>query len=266
MIRGDSMSKSTHLDACFKGLANEQTPLALATVIQTALSTSGNVGDKALVSAQGIIEGWIGGGCAQPAVIEAARQALDSARPCLIRVGPKGEWEALDGIVDFSSGCLSGGTQVIFIEPLNRQVKLNILGDSPVALSLSDLAGRLDFAVTVTGPELDPTQFSETVQIEHDFEAADGDYIVVTTQGRHDRAALKAALNSNATYIAMVASRKKMTGLKASLIKSGLDASELERVHSPAGIDIGAVSPGEIALSILAELVAVRRAGSRQKI
>lgn len=260
------MSKSTRLDACFKGLANEQTPLALATVIQTAQSTSGKVGDKALVSAQGIIEGWIGGGCAQPAVIEAARQALESARPCLIRVGPKGEWEALDGIVDFSSGCLSGGTQVIFIEPLNRQVKLNILGDSPVALSLSDLAGRLDFAVTVTGPELDPTQFSETVQIEHDFETADGDYIVVTTQGRHDRAALKAALNSNATYIAMVASHKKITGLKASLIKSGIDASELERVHSPAGIDIGAVSPAEIALSILAELVAVRRAGSRQKI
>lgn len=260
------MSKSTHLDACFKGLANEETPLVLATVIQTALSTSGNVGDKALVSAQGIIEGWIGGGCAQPAVIEAARQALESALPCLIRVGPKGEWETLDGIVDFSSGCLSGGTQVIFIEPLNRQVKLNILGDSPVALSLSDLAGRLDFAVTVTGPELDPTQFSETVQIEHDFETADGDYIVVTTQGRHDRAALKAALNSNATYIAMVASHKKITGLKASLIKSGIDASELERVHSPAGIDIGAVSPAEIALSILAELVAVRRAGSRQKI
>lgn len=260
------MSKSTRLDACFKGLANEQTPLALATVIQTAQSTSGKVGDKALVSAQGIIEGWIGGGCAQPAVIEAARQALDSARPCLIRVGPKGEWEALDGIVDFSSGCLSGGTQVIFIEPLNKQVKLNILGDSPVAQSLSDLAGRLDFAVTVTGPELDPTQFSETVQIEHDFETADGDYIVVTTQGRHDRAALKAALNSNATYIAMVASHKKITGLKASLIKSGIDASELERVHSPAGIDIGAVSPAEIALSILAELVAVRRAGSRQKI
>ena len=260
------MSKSTHLDACFKGLANEQTPLALATVIQTAQSTSGKVGDKALVSAQGIIEGWIGGGCAQPAVIEAARQALDSARPCLIRVGPKGEWEALDGIVDFSSGCLSGGTQVIFIEPLNKQLKLNILGDSPVAQSLSDLAGRLDFAVTVTGPELDPTQFSETVQIEHDFAAADGDYIVVTTQGRHDRAALKAALNSNATYIAMVASHKKITGLKASLIKSGIDASELERVHSPAGIDIGAVSPAEIALSILAELVAVRRAGSRQKI
>ncbi len=260
------MSKSTRLDACFKGLANEQTPLALATVIQTAQSTSGKVGDKALVSAQGIIEGWIGGGCAQPAVIEAARQALESARPCLIRVGPKGEWEALDGVVDFSSGCLSGGTQVIFIEPLNKQVKLNILGDSPVALSLSDLAGRLDFAVTVTGPELDPTQFSETVQIEHDFETADGDYIVVTTQGRHDRAALKAALNSNATYIAMVASHKKITGLKASLIKSGIDASELERVHSPAGIDIGAVSPAEIALSILAELVAVRRAGSRQKI
>ena len=134
------MSKPTNLDACFKGLASDETPLALATVIQTALSTSGNVGDKALVSAEGIVEGWIGGGCAQPAVVEAARMALKSAEPCLIRIGPKGEWETLNGVVDFSSGCLSGGTQVIFIEPLNKQAKLSILGDSPVALCLSDLA------------------------------------------------------------------------------------------------------------------------------
>ncbi len=260
------MTKPTNLDACFKGLVNEQTPLALATVIQTALSTSGNPGDKALVSASGIVEGWIGGGCAQPAVIEAARQALETAKPCLIRVGPKGEWETLDGVVDFSSGCLSGGTQVIFIEPLNRQVKLNILGDSPVALCLSDLALRLDFSVTVTSPDLDRSQVSGAAQLEHDFEATNGDFIVVATQGRHDRAALKAALNSHATYIAMVASGKKIAGLKSSLIKSGIVASELERIHSPAGIEIGAVSPAEIALSILAELVAVRRDGIRQEV
>ena len=256
--------KPSNLDSCFKDLANGEIPLALATVIQTAQSTSGKAGDKALVSAQGIVEGWIGGGCAQPAVVEAARMALESAEPRLIRVGPKGEWETLDGVVDFSSGCLSGGTQVIFIEPLNRPAKLSILGDSPVALCLSDLAGRLGFAVTLMSPDLESSGFPESIRIKHDFESADGDFVVVATQGRHDRPALKAAINSNAGYVGMVASGKKIAGLKASLIKSGIDTSALDRIHSPAGLEIGAVSPAEIALSILAELVAVRRAGSKQ--
>ncbi|MFA9419334.1 MAG: XdhC family protein [Gammaproteobacteria bacterium] len=265
-MKHEPMVKAANLEACFRDLAGEETPLALATVVQTALSTSGNAGDKALVSAEGIIEGWIGGGCAQPAVVEAARMALKTAEPCLIRVGPKGEWEALDGVVDFSSGCLSGGTQVIFIEPLNKQAKLGILGDSPVALSLAELASRLDFSVTVISPDLESTRVAETVRMETDFASVGGDFAVVATQGRHDRAALKAAINSNAGYIGMVASRKKIAGLKASLIKSGIAASELERVHSPAGLEIGAVSPAEIALSILAELVRVRRTGSNQKI
>jgi xanthine dehydrogenase accessory factor len=260
------MSKPTNLDSCFKELANQETPLAIATVIQTAQSTSGKSGDKALVSAEGIVEGWIGGGCAQPAVVEAARIALESAEPCLIRVGPKGEWEALDGVVDFSSGCLSGGTQVIFIEPLNKQAKLCILGDSPVALCLSELAGQLDFSVTVISPDIESTQLPEPVRVEHDFASANGDYVVIATQGRHDRAALKAALSSQAGYIGMVASRKKIAGLKASLIKSGIEASEMKRIHSPAGIEIGAVSPSEIALSILAELVLIKRTGNNQKI
>ena len=260
------MSKSTKLDLCFKSLFNAETPLALATVIQTALSTSGNAGDKSLVSGEGIVEGWIGGGCAQPAVVEAARLALKTAEPCLIRVGPKGEWEALDGVVDFSSGCLSGGTQVIFIEPLNSQLKLSILGDSPVALCLSELAERLDFSVTVISPDLEASQLPETVRIDHDFDLVSADFVVVATQGRHDRAALRAAIYSNAGYIGMVASSKKIAGLKTSLIKSGLAASDMERVHSPAGIEIGAVSPAEIALSILAELVSVRRSRSNQKI
>ena len=260
------MSTPTNLDSCFEGLANAETPLALATVIQTALSTSGNAGDKALVSAQGIVEGWIGGGCAQPAVVEAARIALESGEPCLIRVGPKGEWETLDGVVDFSSGCLSGGTQVIFIEPLSRQPKLAILGDSPVALCLSELAVRLGFAVTMISPDLGPSRLPPSVRLEHDFESASGNFIVVATQGRHDRAALKASINSGAEYIGVVASRKKIAGLKASLIKSGIEAGEMERIHSPAGLEIGAVSPAEIALSILAELVRVRRGGSTQKV
>jgi len=254
--------KPSNLETCFKGLINGETPLALATVIQTALSTSGKAGDKALVSAQGIVEGWIGGGCAQPAVVEAARMALESAEPRLIRVGPKGEWETLDGVVDFSSGCLSGGTQVIFIEPLKKQAKLSILGNSPVALRLSELAVHLDFSVTVMNPELESAQLPNGVHMANDFASVCADFVVVATQGRHDRSARKAAIESDAGYIAMVARRKKIAGLKASLAKKGVESALLERIHSPAGIEIGALSPAEIALSILAQLVQLRRSSS----
>ena len=257
---------STGLDACFRALANAERPLALATVVQTAHSTSGKAGDKALVSDEGIVEGWIGGGCAQPAVVEAARMVLDSAQACLIRVGPRGEWESLDGVIDFSSGCLSGGTQVIFIEPLNRQANLSILGDSPVALCLSELARHLDFSVTVISPDLESSDVADRVRVEHDFVSVSGDFVVVATQGRHDRAALKAAICSSAGYIGMVASGKKIAGLKASLINSGVEPGDMDRVHSPAGIEIGAASPAEIALSILAEMVRVRRCGNSHKI
>jgi len=248
------------LDACFRQLAGEGTPLALATVVQTANSTSGKAGDRALVGADGIVEGWIGGGCAQPAVIEAARMVLENGQPCLIRVGPRGEWQTLDGVVDFTSGCLSGGTQVIFVEPLLQQANLCILGDSPVALHLCDLAARLDFAVTLISPDVEASAVPNGAGLQRDFAATEGQFVVIATQGRHDRAALKAALQSNAAYIGMVASRRKISGLGESLVKSGIDADRVAQVRSPAGIDIGALTPAEIALSILAELVRERRA------
>ena len=111
----------------------------------------------------------------------------------------------------------------------------------------------------MVSPDLESSQLAETVSLEHDFASVGGDFVVVATQGRHDRTALKAAINSNAGYIGMVASRKKIAGLKASLIKSGNEAGIVERIHSPVGIEIGAVTPAEIALSVLADLVRARR-------
>lgn len=250
---------TTSLETCFEGLQRDGTPLALATVVQAISPTSSKPGDKALVSGDAIVEGWIGGGCAQPAVIEAARGALDSGESHLIRVGPKGEWEPLQGVVDYTSGCLSGGTLVIFIEPMIKQPTLNILGNSPAAHSLCHLAGHLGFAVILTCPDPDAASIPENVRLETDFSCAEGEFIVIATQGKHDRDALKAALASKAAHIAMIASSKKIAGLKASFAKSGVDSAQLDRIHSPAGIEIGAVTPAEIALSVLAELVRARR-------
>jgi xanthine dehydrogenase accessory factor len=250
---------TSSLEACFEGLQHEGTPLALATVVQAISPTSGKPGDKALVTGDAIVEGWIGGGCAQPAVIEAACGALQSGESSLIRVGPKGEWEPLEGLVDYTSGCLSGGTLVIFIEPMIRQPTLNILGNSPAAHCLCHLAGHLGFAVTLSYPEIIDADLPENVQLATDFSAITGGFIVIATQGKHDRGALKAALDSNAAHIAMIASSKKIAGLKASFAKAGVDSTQLDRIHSPAGIEIGAVTPAEIALSVLADLVRVRR-------
>ncbi len=247
------------IDHCFAGLQREDTPLALATVVQAISPTSGKAGDKALISPDAIVEGWIGGGCAQPAVIEAARSSIESGQSKLIRVGPKGEWEPLAGVEDFASGCLSGGTLLIFVEPMIRQPVLSILGNSPAALSLSRLAGELGFAVTVAYPEPLSSDAADNVQLLDNFDGIDGEYVVIATQGKYDRDAMKSALKTPARHIAMIASAKKIAGLKASLAKAGIDASELERIHSPAGIEIGAKTPAEIALSVLADLVRVRR-------
>jgi len=247
------------LDNCFAGLQREDSPLALATVVQAISPTSGNPGDKALVSADAIIEGWIGGGCAQPAVIEAARGTLETGEAQLIRVGPKGEWEPMQGVVDFTSGCLSGGTLLIFVEPMIKQPSLAILGNSPAAHSLCQLASEVGFAVTLAYPGLESTELPENARIADDFSEIGDDYIVIATQGKHDRDAMKAALASNARHIAMIASNRKIAGLKASFAKAGTEPNQLDRIHSPAGIEIGAVTPAEIALSVLAELVRVRR-------
>ncbi|MDH3220427.1 MAG: XdhC family protein [Gammaproteobacteria bacterium] len=250
---------TTSLEACFDGLQRAGTPLALATVVQAVSPTSGKPGDKALVTGEAIVEGWIGGGCAQPAVIEATRGALESGESSLIRVGPKGEWEPLEGIVDYTSGCLSGGTLVIFIEPMIKRPLLNILGNSPAAHSLCYLAGHLGFAVTLTCPDPVAGNLPENVRRATDFSKVDGDFIVIATQGKHDLSALKAALATSAPHIAMIASSRKIAGLKASLARSGVDTIQLDRIHSPAGIEIGARTPAEIALSVLAEMVRARR-------
>ena len=248
------------IDTCFSALQREDTPLALATVVQAISPTSGKPGDKALISKEAIIEGWIGGGCAQPAVIEAAGSSLKSGESRLIRVGPKGEWAPMAGIEDFASGCLSGGTLLIFIEPMIKQPTLSVLGNSPAAHSLCRLAPEVGFTVTLACPGFEPADAADNVQLLTDFSEVDGDYVVIATQGKYDREAMKAALASRARHIAMIASQKKIAGLKASLGKAGIESAQLERIHSPAGIEIGGVTPAEIALSVLAELVRVRRA------
>jgi xanthine dehydrogenase accessory factor len=225
-------------------------PYAVATVVRTVSATAAKAGAKAVILADGTVgAGWIGGGCARAAVLRAARAAMADGQPRLISVQPEEQLhahavqagETRDGIEYARNACASRGTMDVFVEPVLPPPRLRIFGASPVALALARLGPEFGFAVASEGAA----------------EAAD--FIVVSTQGRGDAEALKAALAADAPYTAFVGSRRKVAALKAALVAEGCSAAQLDRLRGPAGLDIGAITPEEIALSILAEIVGERR-------
>jgi xanthine dehydrogenase accessory factor len=247
-------------------------PFALATVVRTVAATPAKAGAKAVILPNGTIsEGWIGGGCARAAVLKAARDAFADGKSRLVSIQPSAELEGQghkageeqDGVRFAKNMCPSQGTMDIFVEPVLPRPQVVICGSSPVAVAVADLARRSDFAVTVCAPTAEQTAFAEADRRIEGFalpvDEAAARYVVVSTQGRGDEAALAAALAVDVDYVAFVGSRKKAEALKAALAKRGVAAERLARLKAPAGIDLGAITPEEIAISILAEVVAVRR-------
>jgi xanthine dehydrogenase accessory factor len=245
-------------------------PFVLATVVRTVAASAAKPGAKALVRADGSMTGWIGGGCTRSAVEKAARRTLSDGRARLIRIQPRGEGEpAVQDVEVHLSSCPSGGTVDVFVEPMLPPPRLIIMGGSPAGRALSDLARRVGFAITVATPAAEQKGFVEVDRRIEGFDlsaepAAGASFVVVATQGRGDRAALGAALRSGAPYVACIASRRKAAALKAQLIQDGLAPDRVSRLRGPAGLDIGAITPEEIALAILADIVCERRRGARE--
>ena len=156
----------------------------------------------------------------------------------------------------------------VFVEPVLPRPQIVICGASPVAVAIADLGRRVGFAVIVCAPALDQAAFSDADRRIEGFalpvEDAAHRFVVVSTQGRGDEAALQAALAVETEYVAFVGSRKKAETLKALLAERGVTSERLARLKAPAGLDLGAITPDEIALSILAEIVAVRRRGQQR--
>ncbi len=250
---------STDLADAAQELRARQQPFAFATIVRTAGATAAKPGAKALLSADGtILHGWLGGGCTRGAVKRAALEALRAGTPQLVSVAPeellaeKGvtAGDEVDGMTFARNGCPSRGTVDIFIEPCLPMPQLVILGASPVAQALNTLAPQFQWA-TETAVQVSSADAATGT--------ASSQVIVIATQGQGDVDALKQALWSSATHIAFVGSARKFATLADKLEATGLPRSEIARVKAPAGLDIGAVTPEEIALSILAELVHVRR-------
>ncbi len=262
------------LFAAAQRLQQQGQPYALVSVVHTQAPASARPGDKALVTAQGIVHGWIGGGCAQPAVLHTVREALKDGLARLIRIAPAEAEAARDArtvlrdAAEFGMSCHSGGTLELFIDPILPPTRLVIIGDSPVAVALAGLAPRVGLPVTVIAKGADSQRFPEASQvIETDETTAltgqvtPGALIVVATQGRRDLQGLRAALALGAQRIWLVASARKAQVLRELLIGAQHEPAAVNAIVAPAGQPIGARTPEEIALSVLAAVVAVRRAG-----
>ncbi len=230
-------------------LTQTEEPFVLATVIWCERPTSAKTGAQALIQSNGQLTGWIGGSCAQPVVVrEAMRLLRDGGEPYLLRLGaPEIGIERRDVRI-FPMTCTSGGVLDIYMEPHLPLPRLLLVGDSPVNAALGQLAPVLNFSVTHLDQEA-LTQAQITTRT----------YILVATHGQYDEDVLEHALRSPAAYVGMVASRKRAETCRNYLQASGLTEEQIAVLKAPAGLDIGAVTPEEIASSILAELVQVRR-------
>jgi xanthine dehydrogenase accessory factor len=258
-------------------MKSAEQPFVLATVVRTVSVTAAKAGAKAIIRPDGtIVAGWIGGGCARGAVLKAARDALLDGEPRMVSVQPENLLAELgvkpgdnrEGIRFASNMCPSKGTMDIFVEPVLPHPSLLIFGASPVAMSLAAQARQLGYHVTLAAPAADRTGEPEAHVIIDGFEPRYLNdarrFVVVSTQGKGDEIALKQAIAVDAEYHAFVGSRRKMTALREKLVAGGIAREAIDRVKAPAGLDLGAITPEEIAMSILAEITVERRRGQRK--
>ena len=247
-------------------LAARGEPFALAVVVRREPASSTQPGDMALVTAGGAFHGWLVGTCTQPTVVREARQALADGRPRLLALSPDPSSDHRPGVVVRPMTCHSGGTVDIYLEPVLPPPRLVVFGAAPVARALCRLGKAMGWAVDLVDPEADAAAFPEADRVAAEpprdpVPRAAGVYAVVATMGQRDEDALLAALGLDAAYVGVVASRKRFAEMRE-LVERRAAAAALGRVKNPAGLDLGARRPEEIALSIVAEIVQLRQAAA----
>ena len=231
---------------------------ALATVIETRGSTSATNGSKAVIDADGhVLAGWVGGGCAESTVCHSAIACLRSGESAIVDIDLTSEV--------LGTGMPCGGSMRVYVEPVQPRPRLWILGHGKVAEVLCAVGVIAGFDVTVDDPMADCERYPAATQLFADdldyrqLEPGAGDYVVVATQHKGDHQSMIRCLRSPVRYIALIASRKRSRLVLDYLRKQGFGESDLARVRAPAGLDLGAKTPEEIALSVLSEIIMLRR-------
>lgn len=250
-------------------LGEARQTFALATVVWRRGPSSGHVGSKALIRVDGSVQGWLGGACAEPTVVREAQAAMADGRPRLLFLGPAEEVHPdrlSEGMVTVPMACESEGAMEVYVEPFVPSPQVVVVGRSPAVSTLSALAFDLGWDITIVDDGGEPATYPhpELVRTRLDLGelGIDGSTaIVVATQGHYDDLALDAALRTDAGYVGLVASAKRAASTLELLRARGFDDDELHRVVTPAGLDLGPLANHEIAVAVLADLVARRAAG-----
>lgn len=231
-------------------LRRRRQPFALATVVRCAPPTSAKPGAKALILEDGAVSGWVGGACAEPVVVREALHALRDGQPRLIGLYGEGRGGPgrTEGMLEYTMTCHSGGTLEIYVEPYLPTPLLVLVGHGPVVETLATLGRAADYAIVALRED---TMREELSRLDLTRRAS----VVVATHADSDEDALERVLRTDAGYVSLVASRRRAAGILERLKQRGVPPERLGRLNAPAGLDIGAVTPEEIAVSILAEII-----------
>jgi xanthine dehydrogenase accessory factor len=234
---------------------------AVATVIRVEGSSSARRGSKAIIDAQGkLVFGWVGGGCAESAVRNEALRSMEVRHPLVITL------DMTDELLGIGMPC--GGKMEVYIEPVMPQPDLLIAGHGRIAEALATFAHLLGFRIIVNDPGADQNSFPQAEQvIAEDFDLVQtpigaNTYVVIATQHKNDHLWLQRALRGEAAYVALIASRHRAKLVLEYLAAEGVPEDKIATIFAPAGLDLGAATPEEIALSIVSQIVALRRGGS----
>jgi xanthine dehydrogenase accessory factor len=243
-------------------LRKKNEPFATATVVRREVPSSGKSGDKAIVDKFGRMTGWIGGGCVKGIILKESDDAIKTGRSRLVKVGQSLGVEKQDGVVDYKMTCMSEGTVEVFIEPVLPPPHLVVIGKTAIAKALVKLAKTAGYRITAVAEGITLQTFDKVDELItqmklEEVKISPSSSIVICTQGEQDEDAIEQALQKNCTYIGFVASRKKKAGVFENLQHQGVDKKKLDIIKSPAGLDITAKRPEEVAISILAEIIQV---------
>ncbi|HXG39924.1 MAG TPA: XdhC family protein, partial [Candidatus Limnocylindrales bacterium] len=251
-LGGDVYARAAELRAAGR-------PFALATVVAVRRPTSARPGAHGIVHPDGSIEGWVGGSCARPIVVKEALRALADGLPRLVRISrePPSDSRRGDGVVEYVMSCHSGGTLEIFVEPSLPAPELWVVGTTPIAAALATLGTAAGFRVTVVDPLAEAADFPSAARVVATTDLGTLDapappFVVVATQGDWDEEALASVLRRDVAYVGLVASPTRATVVRDYLREAGVGEERLAALRAPAGLDIGAQSAEEVALSILA--------------
>ena len=235
---------------------------ALVTVVRREPPSSARVGDTALVTAGGEVHGWVGGGCTRSTLLREALRAISDGEPRLLSLSPDPATERRPGLVALPMTCKSGGTVDLYVEAVLPSLRVVVFGVTPVARALTRIAHAMGYHVDVVDPGAEGSDFPEATRVVADVSsaavAADAS-ILVATMDERDLDAIEAAVGLKPSYLGVVASRKRFAELREALEARGVLGEAVEKIVAPAGLDIGARTPEEIALSVMAQIVERQR-------